>query len=416
MWGEGPVALSPTLFYRPGMDAQTRTIVFINAAHTLTHYALLILPTAVLAMGGAFPGLDYGAIVTLGTAMFAIYGLGSLPVGWLAERYGARAMMAVFFVGTGASLVASGLAVTPVTFAAALGLAGVFLAIYHPVGTALLVEVAGPGLGRAIGINGVFGNLGVSLAPLATGVIVAVSGWRAGFVLPGAVCLAIGIAYLRMPASVTAAARREGAVFPDISRATAIRAFIVLTAIAVTNGLMFNAITILLPKLLEERLSGSADALAFIGVIAFAVSICGAATQFTVGRLADRVSLRALFLGLAASQMPLVLGLTLASGWATVPLAAATIATIFGQVTVNDAMLARTVPAALRARAYAVRFFVGFIGAASASPLVGMLHERTGDMQAVLWTLAVVGLLTAGFAALFPRLTTAPVVRPAPAE
>jgi MFS family permease len=398
------------------MDAQTRTIVFINAAHTLTHYALLILPTAVLAMGGAFPGLDYGAIVTLGTAMFAIYGLGSLPVGWLAERYGARAMMAAFFVGTGAALVASGLAVTPITFAVALGLAGVFLAIYHPVGTALLVDVAGPGVGRAIGINGVFGNLGVSLAPLLTGVIVAVFGWRAGFMLPGAVCLAIGVAYLRTPASVTAAARREGAVFPDISRATAIKAFIVLTAIAVTNGLMFNAITILLPKLLEERLAGSADALAFIGLIAFAVSICGAVTQFTVGRMADRISLRALFLGLAASQMPLVLGLTLSTGWLTVPFAAATIATIFGQVTVNDAMLARTVPPALRARAYAVRFFVGFIGAAAASPLVGMLHARTGDMQAVLWTLAVVGLLTAGFAALFPRLTTATVPRPAAAE
>jgi MFS family permease len=398
------------------MDAQTRTIVFINAAHTLTHYALLILPTAVLAMGGAFPGLDYGAIVTLGTAMFAIYGLGSLPVGWLAERYGARAMMAAFFVGTGATLVASGLAVTPITFAVALGLAGAFLAIYHPVGTALLVDVAGPGVGRAIGINGVFGNLGVSLAPLLTGVIVAAFGWRAGFVLPGAVCLAIGVAYLRTPASVTAAARREGAVFPDISRATAIKAFIVLTAIAVTNGLMFNAITILLPKLLEERLAGSADALAFIGLIAFAVSICGAVTQFTVGRMADRISLRALFLGLAASQMPLVLGLTLSTGWLTVPFAAATIATIFGQVTVNDAMLARTVPPALRARAYAVRFFVGFIGAAAASPLVGMLHARTGDMQAVLWTLAVVGLLTAGFAALFPRLTTATVPRPAAAE
>lgn len=398
------------------MDAQTRTIVFINAAHTLTHYALLILPTAVLAMGGAFPGLDYGAIVTLGTAMFAIYGLGSLPVGWLAERYGARAMMAAFFVGTGAALVASGLAVTPITFAVALGLAGAFLAIYHPVGTALLVDVAGPGVGRAIGINGVFGNLGVSLAPLLTGVIVAAFGWRAGFVLPGAVCLAIGVAYLRTPASVTAAARREGAVFPDIPRATAIKAFIVLTAIAVTNGLMFNAITILLPKLLEERLAGSADALAFIGLIAFAVSICGAVTQYSVGRLADRISLRALFLGLAASQMPLVLGLTLTTGWLTVPFAAATIATIFGQVTVNDAMLARTVPPALRARAYAVRFFVGFIGAAAASPLVGMLHARTGDMQAVLWTLAVVGLLTAGFAALFPRLTTATVPRPAAAE
>lgn len=395
------------------MDARTRTIAFINAAHTLTHFALLILPTAVLAMENAFAGLDYGAIVTLGTAMFAIYGLGSLPVGWLAERYGARTMLAVFFLGTGATLIACGLAVTPATFALALGLAGAVLAIYHPVGTALLVEVAGPELGRAIGINGVFGNLGVSLAPLVTGAVVAAAGWRAGFVLPGAVALAIAFAYLRTPASVTAAARRHAATFPDIPRATAIRAFLVLTAIAVTNGLMFNAVTILLPKLFEERLAASAAALALIGLLAFAVSICGAVTQYAVGRVADRTSLRALFLGLASAQMPLVAGLAVVPGWLTVPFAAAAIATVFGQVTVNDAMLARTVPPALRARAYAVRFFVGFVGAAAAAPLVGLLHARRGDMQAVLWALAAVGLATALFAAAFPRLATAPRPRPA---
>ena len=39
------------------MSPNPRQIAFINAAHTLTHYSLMVLPTAVLAMaapGGAF--------------------------------------------------------------------------------------------------------------------------------------------------------------------------------------------------------------------------------------------------------------------------------------------------------------------------------------------------------------------------
>ena len=40
------------------MTPVLRQIVFINAAHTITHYSLLILPTAVLAM--AVPGGPFG--------------------------------------------------------------------------------------------------------------------------------------------------------------------------------------------------------------------------------------------------------------------------------------------------------------------------------------------------------------------
>ena len=51
------------------MTPAARQIVFINTAHTITHYSLLILPTAVLAMavpGGPF-GRIYGPILALAT-------------------------------------------------------------------------------------------------------------------------------------------------------------------------------------------------------------------------------------------------------------------------------------------------------------------------------------------------------------
>ena len=94
------------------MTPAARQIVFINTAHTITHYSLLILPTAVLAMavpGGPF-GQAYGPILALATGMFVLYGLLSLPQGWLAQRFGRKALMTAFFLGTGGSLIASGLA------------------------------------------------------------------------------------------------------------------------------------------------------------------------------------------------------------------------------------------------------------------------------------------------------------------
>ena len=147
-------------------------IIFINAAHGLTHYSLLILPTAVLTMvtaGGGF-GTDYGPILQLATGGFVLYGLFSLPQGWLAARIGRHALMAVFFLGTGACLALAGFARTPLALGAALAGAGLFAAIYHPVGTAMLVDVAGDRPGQALGLNGVFGNIGVATAPVVTAV------------------------------------------------------------------------------------------------------------------------------------------------------------------------------------------------------------------------------------------------------
>src|SRR3954466_2631934 len=169
-------------------DTATRQIVFINAAHTLTHYGLLILATAVLGIVTQAPegfGREYGPILALGTGMFVLYGLGSLPMGWLAERFGRKAMMAAFFLGTGGAMLLAGFATSPLLLGMALAVMGAFSAIYHPIGTAMLVEAAGQRVGRAVGINGVFGNLGVALAPVVTALLAARLGWGLALLVPG---------------------------------------------------------------------------------------------------------------------------------------------------------------------------------------------------------------------------------------
>lgn len=384
-------------------DLNRQVIVHVNAAHSFTHYCLLILPTAVLSMarpGGGF-GAEYGPILALATGGFLLYGLFSLPQGWLAARVGRRALMTAFFFGTGLGMVATGVADTPLMLALALAATGLFAAIYHPIGTALLVEAAGEQPGRAIGLNGVFGNIGVALAPMVTAFLVFRWDWHAAFVVPGAFCMLVGFSWLRVP-NLDQAARRNARPFPEIPPHLVRRAVTVLLLIAAVSGLVFNAFTLLLPKLMQERLAESPGLLPLAGVAATVATLCGAVTQLTVGRMIDRMTLRRLLLPMAMVLAPALAALAFAQGWLVLPLAGAVAAVIFGQVTVNETMTARYISPALRARMYSVRFFVGFLGSAAAPPVIAFLHGQTGNQAAVLLVLAAFAVVTLGCALAFP--------------
>jgi MFS family permease len=224
------------------------------------------------------------------------------------------------------------------------------------------------------------------------------AGWSWAFVIPGVLCFLCGLLYLREPAFDTAKAAGPQKPFPLIPAPIVRRAVIVLLSIAAVSGLVFNAFALLLPKLMEERLAGSPDLLPVVGMLAFLATLCGGLTQFTVGHMIDRHTLKKVFMPLALVLAPCLALLTVAQGWLVLPLSALVAAAIFGQVTVNETMTARYVAPALRTKLYSIRFTIGFLGAAAASPLVGVLHTATGSQamaMAVLAGFAVVILLAA---------------------
>jgi cyanate permease len=117
----------------------------------------------------------------------------------------------------------------------------------------------------------------------------------------------------------------------------------------------------------------------------------------------DRRTLKSVFMPLSLVLAPSLLALSFLEGWAVLPVSAMVAAVIFGQVTVNETMTARYIAPELRAKIYSIRFTVGFLGAAVASPLVGFLHEATGNLALAMVVLAGFGMVTLFCAFWFPN-------------
>lgn len=390
-----------------------RTLLFVNAAHALDHFVLLIYPTAVIAIA-AQSELSYSELIGLATGAFVAFGLCSLPMGWLSDRFGRRNMLAVFFIGYGLSCLGVASADRPAAFAGWLLVLGVASAIYHPVGSTMLVSHARQ-LGRDLGVNAVWGNLGAASAAGVTALLAASFGWRVAFILPGLVCLVLGALFLKLvPGDGNPSANRsgKGELIP-VGRPMALLAVFAVAIIA--GGMTFNITTISLPKVIDERL-GLDLPLALIGSLATLVFVFGAATQWLMGRLVDRFTLPSLFVGLALFQP---LGLAIAATTSGVPLLLGlvlTMAAIYGQVVVNDAMVARYVPAQHRAKAFSVRYFLGFTVSGFVVPMLAVLHAQ-GGFGLVLTGAAAFGLIVWGASlAFFFLAQAAPAARTAPAE
>jgi MFS family permease len=380
-------------------DATRTALRFINVAHLLDHLFMLIFPTAVIAMTTEF-GLSYGEMIGLALGGFVAFGAGSLPAGWLGDHWNRRHLMAIFFLGIGGASVLTGFARDPWQIAAGLTLIGLFAAIYHPVGTAIVVAF-GERMGKALAINSVYGNLGVAFAALVTGAITQWLGWRAAFFIPGAVAIATGLAFvLAVPRDLPA--KKKGAGHVVAPRSVVIRAFAVLVAVTVAGGIIFNSATVSLPKVVDEEVRALAGSPLGIGVLAAAIYLCGAAAQVIVGHWLDRHRLRDVFVPLAALQVACLVAAVWASEWWVVLAAVGVMFVVYGQVIINDAMVAKYTSDEWRARAYSVRYLVSFGAAALAVPLIAYT-QASGGFPRLFAVLAVLSAVVLGGALAFPR-------------
>lgn len=382
------------------MNRSSTVITYVNAAHFIDHYVMLIFAAAIIVLSPVFQ-MGYGDLLPYAAPSFITFGAGSLVTGWLGDRWSRRHMMVIFFVGIGFASIAVGFVQTPLQLALALFAVGLFAAIYHPVGTAMLVSYA-ERLGRDMGINGLWGNLGVASSAVVTGAICEFLSWRWAFILPGIISCAIGIAFFFQVHHEVRSSSKKSAPTPTVSKRVMWQVVVALFVTIIGSSTTFNAVTVALPKLFHERLTVFSENPAMIGLIAAGVYVCGAMAQYIIGHLIDKYSLKAVFLPLSFLLTPMLWFAAYAFDLPLILASIGIIVGIFGLVTVNDAMVGKYTAEEWRSRAYSVRYFVGFTAAGVAVSTVSWLHELGGFIL-VMQSFSAICILVIIGALIFPH-------------
>ena len=384
------------------MKRQKLEFLFLNVGHFLDHFFVLIFATASLRLTIEWE-MSYSELIPYGTLGFVAFGLGAIPAGWLADKWSRKGMMVVFFIGVGSSSLLASTATTPLAMGVFLTLVGIFAAIYHPVGLAMVVQ-GRKKTGVPLAINGIFGNMGVASAALLTGFLVDASGWRSAFIVPGVISIALGVLYLVFIRTGGKGTTNVNVEPPHSEQSDVppnhllVRTFGIILFTTAIGGLVFQSTTFALPKVFDERLAGLAGTSTLVGSYAFLVFSVAAVAQLVVGYLVDRRSARTVLATVALLQAVFFYSMIHLQGIAALFVATAFMLVVFGQIPINDVLVGRIARSDWRSRAYALRYVVTFSVMASALPMIAWIHGAWGFE--VLFGVLVVAALSIFAAAL----------------
>jgi MFS family permease len=362
--------------------------LLLNIGHALDHLFLLIFATAVGSIALEFGAGRWEDMMPYTVGAFLMFGLGSIPAGRLGDLWGRRPMMIVFFLGIGASSIAVAFTQTPMQMAIALTVLGVFSAIYHPVGIPLLVQKSSrPGF--TIGVNGLAGNLGIAMAALLTGFLVAWQGWRMAFIVPGLVSIVCGVLFAWLAPQEQMAASQKKRVSVQLPKNLAIRTFVVMVGTATTTSVLFNITTNVNTQLLAEKLDGLVSNPSHMGFLLAAIYALASLAQLVVGRLLDKFPVKPLFFSILFLQIVMFALASQSSGWAWYAAAIGYMVMVFGSIPFGDNMVVRYIDDSMRSRVSGTRIAISFGISSLAVYLLGPIVKHAGFTQLMVGMTAV---------------------------
>ena len=391
----------------PHVDAETRnhpkapsvtdlsarlSIGFAYVGHTFMHVLTALYLTIVLALMPAWH-MSYDELIRVWTLGSLMIGVGAPLAGWLGDRWSDARMMVVFFWLTGGGSIAAGLAEAPDSLMIALAVLGLGGSIYHPVGMSWLVKNAA-NRGTALGIQGLFGSAGVASAALVAGTLTDLISWRAAFLIPGVLCVAIGVGLAACIALRLVEDRKvDVKPLPKTSRGDAVRAFIVLSLTMTAGGLMWNAVMVSMPKWFESGLGGLMGGGTFgVGGLVTVIYLVGALPQLWGGRLADRFQNRHLYSFCLLLQVPMALLASFVLGAPMLALALILVSCQNLQIPVENLLLARFTPGKYRGLAYGAKFILTFGVGPLAVQLAAASWRWTGSFEGLYLTVAALAV------------------------
>ena len=371
------------------LTRETRVLAISAPLHLLTHMLTLLFPAVALPVSREF-SVPPAEVIAMGFPMYFLYGVLALPAGYLADRWSKIAILKVCAAGMTICVFAAGSSSTLAGFAASLTLLGVFCSLYHPAGLGLISSQIGR-QGRAHGTNGVFGNIGIGMAPLFAGAVLMAANWRWVYTA----CGFLGLAALALIYALEVE-EKKGAPAPlaavGESRAHNAKYFAILLAAMTMAGLIYRANSVALPPLFETSGGGAlADAVAYVsdrlgrdagsGAAAMIVStlfIFSVAGQIAGGRVADGMDLRHGYIAFHLAAALFIFLVSRSSGMAMYMAAAGMVFFNLGIQPVENSLIASFIPGRWISTGYGIKFTFTFGVGSLAVAQVAWAEETIG--------------------------------------
>ena len=382
-------------------------LLYLNFGHFIDHMLILIFAKAAFSAGIDFGfGKDgaYAEMLFYGIPSLVLFGACAPIAAHMADHWNRNGMLTVFFVGIGLASILTGFAQSLLQIGLGLALIGIFASIYHPVGIAMVIEGGGK-VGWRLGVNGLWGNMGVAAAPLVTGLILVQFDWRMAFIIPGSVSILIGLGFLGFVRSVDVRApeaiRQEKELIgfaPGWQRA-----LVSLALVTAAGGFVFGAMTFLIPRLFEVRMQGITSDIAVTGTLASIIYAVAAFAQLVVGRAIDKRSIKNVLIFIAVGQPLLLFLMAMQTDYALFAVSLLAMGFVFGQIPITDAVLSQYVPDQWRAKVLSIKFLINLVIGALALMTARYLLSTGAGFEAVMRVISIAACFIVGAAILLPN-------------
>ena len=384
------------------MDSRELRILFATCyGHFMSHFNMLVFPALVLPLVGRLK-MDMAYVLDLSFWMYLLFGVTALPWGMIADRWSARSLFIVYYLGAGVSGLAAAVWIdNPVRLSIALAMLGLFSGIYHPIGLGMISkEIKRISLGMAY--NGMFGNLGLAMAPLLTGVVNWLWGPRAAYLVLGVLnLLGLGLISILPRLEIHGSDDKE----PDKENGL-LGAFLILLVAMMLGGIVYRGATVILPAYFELKTQiifqwfnsiigvGLSKNLVATTVTSF-IFIVGMLGQYTGGRTAERFDLRICYLIFHAITIPAAFLMALAINLPLVILALIYFFFLLGMQPIENTLVAKFTPKKLHHSAFGSKFVLTFGVGALAVKMIKIIETNSG-IETVFYALGIVSVMLVG--------------------
>ncbi|HII95135.1 MAG TPA: MFS transporter [Candidatus Methanofastidiosum sp.] len=271
------------------MISKKRVLYFASFSHTITHAMTLTL-APLLPLIRSDLGLTNAETASFAFISFLMYGALALPSGLISDRIGSLKVIRIGLILFLVSIAGIYLSKGPLTLWISLLLLGIGAGAYHPAGLSLVSRLYQKDMGKAMGFNGLLGNLGEASSPIIAAAVGVYIGWKYPYLLWGLPILVLLFMSLSMKDSKIKdhVKEEDGGKYSYIqeTRKLVSKDFILYILILLFRGLFYTGTVLLLTTFAKDVLSLK---VLIGGLITTILIVSGMPGQILGGKISDKL-------------------------------------------------------------------------------------------------------------------------------